>query len=216
MLCSVSVSGVLILVWALISHTSPFLLCLFCFVCLFFSYGFFFLLFVVFYHHLSVLPFLEKIKIRAMVLQKLHVVCRRLFPQAHSYCGRRDDNLLKKPRREKEAQSLSLRAVKSPSDSKLTLGAGRPRTLSWDGCPWGKQPWCPRGASMPTGTPQDTSKAGGNVLMSAASRLLINIYIPLLYPCLKYTWFSVSLGREGIVLGMYIKVLASEKKKIWL
>lgn len=65
---------------------------------------------------------------------------------------------------------------------------------------------------MPTGTPQSTSKAGGNLLMNAASRLLINICIPLLYPCLKYSWFYVFLGREGIVLGKYIKVLASEKE----
>lgn len=65
---------------------------------------------------------------------------------------------------------------------------------------------------MPTGTPQGTSKADGNLLINAASRVLIDICIPLLCHCLKYTWFYAFLGREGIVLGMYIKVLASEKK----
>lgn len=65
---------------------------------------------------------------------------------------------------------------------------------------------------MPTGTPQSPLNAGGNLLINAASRLLINVCIPLLYPCLKYTWFYVFLGSVGIVLGMYIKVLASEKK----
>lgn len=59
---------------------------------------------------------------------------------------------------------------------------------------------------MPTGH----LKAAGSLLINAASGLLINICIPLLHPCLKYTCFYAFLGREGIVLGMYIKVLASE------
>lgn len=64
---------------------------------------------------------------------------------------------------------------------------------------------------MPTGHLKDA----GSLLINAASGFLINICIPLLHPCLKYTWFYAFLGSEGIVLGMYIKVLASEKK-FWL
>lgn len=61
----------------------------------FFSYSF-----VISYHQLTVLLFLGKKK--SSCVTKLHVVCRRLFPQAQRHCRRRDDNLLKKPRREIE------------------------------------------------------------------------------------------------------------------
>lgn len=92
--------------------------------------SFFFFFICCFLSSLVSAPFFREKKKRAMVLRRLHVVCRRLFPQAHSYCGKRDDNLLKKPRREKEAQHVSLCAARSPSDSKLTPGPGRPRTHS--------------------------------------------------------------------------------------
>lgn len=55
----------------------------------------FFFSFDVFYHHLPVLLLIGKKK-KSNGVTKLHVICRRLFPQAQIYCGREDDNLLKK------------------------------------------------------------------------------------------------------------------------
>lgn len=65
---------------------------------------------------------------------------------------------------------------------------------------------------MPTGRPPGISKADGNLLIIAVSRLVINICNSLLHHCLKYTWFYVFLGREGIVLGLCLNILASETK----
>lgn len=64
------------------------------------SFFFFFLLICYFLSSADCAPFSRKKK--SSCVTKLHVVCRRLFPQAQRHCRRRDDNLLKKPRREIE------------------------------------------------------------------------------------------------------------------
>lgn len=68
---------------------------LFCFLLFFF-----FLPTCYFLSSVDCAPFSRKKK--SSCVTKLHVVCRRLFPQAQRHCGRKDDNLLKKPRREIE------------------------------------------------------------------------------------------------------------------
>lgn len=78
--------------------------------------------------------------------------------------------------------------------------------------PLGQAVPVPEGRQRACRTLQGTSKADGNLLINVISRLVINICKSLLYHCLKYTFFNVFLGRVGIVLGLCLKVLASETK----
>lgn len=179
-----------------------------------FSSFFFFLPTCYFLSSVDCAPFSRKKK--SSCVTKLHVVCRRLFPQAQRHCGRRDDNLLKKPRREIEEkrhrachfvlqnlhQTINTHwthtmhvpghAIRFAAPKRSSSSALGEATCLWDT------------AGHLEGWWKFTDKS--------ISKLVINICKSLIYHCLKYGCFYVFLGREGIVLGLYLKVLAFETK----
>lgn len=93
-------------------------------------------------------PFSRKKK-KSSCVTKLHVVCRRLFPQAQRHCGKRDDNLLKKPRREiEEKRHRTCHFLLQNLRQTINTHYACPRICNQVCCPWEKQPRCPRGGNM--------------------------------------------------------------------